>query len=119
MTKQFGPLVKARNVPEPCHNEYRVTSRHAQTACAVVFLKTVSGKVTRVKVSRQMRWFLYFFFFLSNKKGLCGGSERDAAGPEKHLYFFFGLNIDRYGNIQWHAPLHKQWTCIKTAAFIL
>ena len=37
MTKQCGPLVKALNVPEPCHNEYRVTSRHAQTACAVVF----------------------------------------------------------------------------------
>ena len=66
MTKQFGPLVKARNVPEPCHNEYRVTSRHAQTACAVVFLKTASDKSEVFKTNAVVS---VFFFILSNKKG--------------------------------------------------
>ena len=65
MTKQFGPLVKARNVPEPCHNEYHVTSHHAQTACAVVFLKT-SDKSEGFKTNAVVS---VFFFILSNKKG--------------------------------------------------
>ena len=37
------PLERTRNVPEPCHNEYRVTSHHAQTACAVVFSENDTG----------------------------------------------------------------------------
>ena len=63
MTKQFGPLVKARNVPEPRHNEYRVTSRHAQTACAVVFLKTASRKSDKSEGFKTNAVVSVFFLF--------------------------------------------------------
>ena len=67
MTKQFGPLVKARNVPEPRHNEYRVTvlavmrSRFSQNRERKKSDKS-EGFKTNAVVS-------VFFFILSNKKG--------------------------------------------------